>query len=74
MPARAAASRGKPVTLVVTRDTDQTCATEMVIAGMDQKYELPLHRAVRIDLPQGITDTLRYACGMAMEHGEVVAQ
>jgi hypothetical protein len=74
VPARTVAPRGKAVTLVVTRETDQTCATEMVVAGIDKRWELPLHRAVRIDLPQGVTDTLRYVCGMGMEHGEVIAQ
>ena len=74
VPSRAVAPRGQAVTLVVTRDTDQTCATDMVVAGIDKTWSLPLHRAVRIDLPQGVTDTLRYVCGMGMERGEVVAQ
>jgi plastocyanin domain-containing protein len=68
------APRGVPVTLVVTRRTNQTCATDIVIAGMDQKWELPLDRAVRIEVPQGVRDTLRYACGMDMFHGIVVAK
>ncbi|MGH7740761.1 MAG: cupredoxin domain-containing protein [Candidatus Eiseniibacteriota bacterium] len=74
VPKSALVARGKPVTLVVTRDTDQTCATAMVVAGSDREWLLPLHRAVRIDLPQGVTDTLRYVCTMGMEHGEVVAE
>jgi hypothetical protein len=66
--------RGVPVTLVVTRKTDQTCATEIVVAGLGQKWDLPLGRAVRIEIPEGVRDTLRYACGMDMFHGVVIAE
>jgi plastocyanin domain-containing protein len=74
VPKQASVPRGKPVTLVVTRDTDQTCATAMVVEGIDKPWELPLHRAVRIDVPRGVSDTLRYVCTMGMEHGMVVAE
>ena len=73
MPSVATAPRGVPLTLVVTRTTDQTCATEIVITELAQKWDLPLGRAVRIEVPQGIRDTLHYACGMDMFHGVVVA-
>ena len=74
VPKHAFAPRGQPVTLVVTRDTDETCAKDMVIAGIDSTWDLPLHRPVHIDLPRGVTDTLRYVCGMGMERGDVIAQ
>ena len=73
VPSVATAPRGVPMTLVVTRKTDQTCATDIVIAGMGQKWELPLGRAVSIEMPQGIRDTLRYACGMNMFQGMLIA-
>ena len=66
--------RGVPAKLVVTRRTDQTCITELVIAGMDSTWRLPLDRAVRIELPSGIRDTLRYTCGMSMYSGMVIAK
>jgi plastocyanin domain-containing protein len=74
VPKHATAPRGQPVTLVITRDTDQTCATQMVVAGIDSTWDLPLHRAVHIDVPQGVTDTLHYVCGMGMERGDVTAR
>lgn len=74
VPKSVAAPRGKPVTIVMTRETDETCAKQVVFAGMDEPRDLPLHRAVRIDFPNGIADTLRYVCGMGMEHGEIVAE
>ena len=74
VPRRAFAPRGVPVTLVITRRTDETCATDVVIAGRAEKWDLPLGRAVRIEVAEGVRDTLRYACGMNMFHGEVVAR
>jgi plastocyanin domain-containing protein len=73
-PAVAVAKRGQAVTLVVTRKTDQTCATELVIAGLDLHRTLPLNQAVRIELPAARADTLSYKCGMDMLGGEVVSE
>ena len=74
VPRQAFVPRGVPAKLVVTRRTDQTCITELVIAGMDSTWRLPLDRAVRIELPSGIRDTLRYTCGMSMYSGMVIAK
>src|SRR6266487_338219 len=63
-PARAEVPRGQPLTLVVTRKTDQTCATEILIPALNERRSLPLNQAVRIDVPNGIADTLSYVCGM----------
>jgi plastocyanin domain-containing protein len=71
-PAKQFVPRGVPVTLVVTRETDQTCATAFKIPSLGQRVELPLHQHVRIDLPGGIRDTLKYSCGMDMLHGTVI--
>src|SRR5258705_10498229 len=60
-PARVEVPRGQPFTLVVTRKTDQTCATEMLIPALNEHRALPLNQAVRIDVPNGVADTLRYA-------------
>ena len=74
-PAVADVPRGKPVTLIVTRRTDKTCATEMVFeAPVNQSYDLPLGKPVRIELAAGVSDTLRYACGMDMIRGMIVAK
>src|SRR5689334_18516578 len=66
--------RGEPVTLVVTRKADHTCATEMVFATLDTSYDLPLGRTVRIQLPANRGDTLSYACPMGMFTGMVVTK
>ena len=66
--------KGKPATLMVTRKTDATCATEMVFERTGQKYDLPLNQTVRVDLPAGEADTLNYACAMNMIKGQLVVR
>ena len=73
-PAMVEIPKNEAVTLVVTRKTDQTCATEMVFAESGAKYELPKDQVVRIELPAGQPDTLHYACAMDMYKGVVVAK
>ena len=65
---------GKPVTLVITRKTDQTCATEVVFASLNQRYSLPLDQPVRVTLPASKGGTLSYECGMKMLGGRIVVQ
>ena len=70
-PWRVEARRGVPLTLVVTRTTDETCATELVLPeyGIDRK--LPLNEPVTITFTPARTGTLRYACAMKMFQGEI---
>ena len=73
-PSQTAVPRGQALTLVVTRKTDQTCATEIVIPRLNQRHALPLNQAVRIEIPAGVEDTLNYVCGMNMLGGTIVAR
>ncbi len=70
-PWRVEARAGVPVTLVVTRTTDETCATELVLPeyGIDRK--LPLGQPVTITFTPTRTGTLRYACAMKMFQGQI---
>lgn len=70
-PWRVEARQGVPLTLVVTRTTDETCATELVLPeyGIDQK--LPLHQPVTITFTPTRTGTLRYSCAMKMFQGQI---
>ena len=65
---------GKPVTLVVTRKTDATCAKEIVFPAQGIHKELPLNQAVEIALPASPKGEIAYHCGMDMVGGKVVAQ
>jgi plastocyanin domain-containing protein len=74
-PARAVIHKGEPVTLIVERKTDQTCAKEIVLQGLNIKKDLPLNQAVRIVLPADVIgDSLSYACGMDMYTGVIIAE
>jgi hypothetical protein len=70
-PWRVEARKGVPLTLVVTRATDETCATELVLPeyGIDRK--LPLGTPVTITFTPERTGTLRYSCAMKMFQGEI---
>lgn len=73
-PERIEVKKGEPVRLVVTRKTDKTCATEIVIADAKIRKELPLNKPVEIEFTPQKTGKLRYACGMDMVSGELVVQ
>ena len=66
--------KGQAAVLVMTRKTDQTCATEAIFAETGRKYDLPLNQPVRIDLTGVSPGTVHWACGMDMEHGTVVIE
>ena len=71
-PASITVPAGKPVTLVVTRRTDQTCAKEIVFPDQGIRKPLPLNEAVEIALPASPKGEMHYACGMDMLKGIVV--
>lgn len=63
--------QGSPVTLVVTRTTDQTCAREIVIPSLDIREELPLDQPVEIGLSPDKKGNIRFTCGMNMLTGVI---
>jgi plastocyanin domain-containing protein len=71
-PARVAVQKGEPVRLVVTRQTDQTCAKEIVIGEAGVREKLPLDKPVTIEFTPKKTGEIRYACGMEMVSGVLV--
>ena len=68
---------GKPITLVFTRKTEQTCAKEVVVTLAPDKTierKLPLDQPVEIVATFPKAGTLGYACGMNMTKGVIVVQ
>ena len=63
---------GRPVSLVITRKTDKTCATDVAVAG--QVKDLPLDKPVEIKLSFAKAGTVTYACSMNMIKGTIVVQ
>ena len=73
-PGRITVPAGVPVTLVVTRKTDQTCAKEIVFPEQGIRKPLPLNEAVEIALPALPKGEIQYVCGLDMLKGIVVAE
>ena len=72
VPAAVHVPAGKPVTLQVTRKTERTCATELVMAEHEINQKLPLNEMVEITFTPEEAGELRYACGMDMIAGTIV--
>ncbi len=58
-----------PVILKVTRTSDQTCGTEIVIKDKKINQKLPLNETVTIDLGTLKKGTVEFACAMNMIKG-----
>ena len=64
--------KGEPVTLAITRKTDKTCATEIVIDELGVKTSLPLNKAVKVTFTPTKSGELKYGCGMNKMIGGVL--
>jgi plastocyanin domain-containing protein len=64
---------GQPLTLLVTRTTEQTCATELEVpGGQPERVLLPLDKTVAIALTPQQPGVLRYGCTMGQMIGGVL--
>lgn len=63
---------GEPVTLAITRKTEKTCATEIVLDeyGIDQR--LPMGETVRVSFTPTQTGDLKYGCAMGKMIGGTI--
>jgi plastocyanin domain-containing protein len=67
----------KPLTLVFTRKTDETCTKAVVVTlddGKKVERELPLDKPVEIAVTFPKAGKLSYACSMDMAKGVIVVQ
>ena len=62
-----------PARIVFTRTTNQTCATDVVFPDYGIKKALPLNQPVTVEFTPKKGE-IRFACGMNMVKGKVVAQ
>jgi thiol-disulfide isomerase/thioredoxin len=77
VPAQIEVVHGEPVTLVFTRTTDKTCATDVHIAlpdGTRIDDELPLGTPVEVPLAADRPQEIDYVCGMNMTHGTIIVK
>ncbi|MBX3191556.1 MAG: cupredoxin domain-containing protein [Labilithrix sp.] len=64
--------KGAPATMIFTRTTDDTCATEVVFPQLDVKKDLPKNKPIAITIPTDKEQTLTFQCGMGMYKSSVV--
>ena len=73
-PARVTLRAGVPARLIVTRTTDNTCGTEVVVPSLGVKRALPLNTPVTIEFTPAKAGDVAFACGMNMLKGAIVVQ
>lgn len=73
-PERSRIKVGQPVTLVVTRQVDRTCATEIVIQEYGINQSLPKDQPVEVTFTPTRAGPIRFACAMNMVAGELTAE
>jgi plastocyanin domain-containing protein len=61
-----------PVTLKITRKTNQTCAREITVPAQNIKTELPMNREVTVRLAALPKGEIKFGCGMNMMVGGVM--
>jgi plastocyanin domain-containing protein len=74
VPDKIEARKGEPLTLVVTRKTARTCATEIVIKEYGVNQPLPLDKPVTVAFTPTRSGQVKYVCGMDMITGTIVIQ
>ena len=74
LPDRIEARKGEPLTLVITRKTDRTCATELVIKEYGINQPLPMGKPVTVSFTPTKSGQVKYACAMDMISGTLVIQ
>jgi len=71
-PATVTVKKGEPVTLVITRTTEKTCATDIVIDDYGINTKLPLNKAVTVTFTPKKAGDLQYGCAMGKMIGGVL--
>ena len=74
VPKEIPAKAGEPITLVVTRKTEMTCAKQIVFADLGVEKDLPLNHAVEVTVTPTTKGNIRFACSMDMVAGALVVQ
>jgi plastocyanin domain-containing protein len=69
VPAEVTAKAGQPLKLVVTRQVERTCATEIVMTDFGVNQPLPFGKPVTVTVTPKKPGAYRFACGMDMIAG-----
>jgi plastocyanin domain-containing protein len=72
VPDKLQAKKGQKMKLLITRKTDRTCATEIVIPDAGVNQALPLNQTVLVEFTPQKAGTLKFACAMGHIGGVLV--
>lgn len=64
--------KGGPGQVTFMRTSDKTCAKEIISKELDINKELPLNKAVTVDIPTDKDRTITFTCGMGMFESRMV--
>ncbi len=68
------ARAGQPITLAITRTTDETCGTEIVMPALGINTPLPLNQRVEVTVTPADTTDIAFACAMDMLKGTLIVE
>jgi plastocyanin domain-containing protein len=71
-PQNISVKQGEPVKLTITRKTNSTCATEIVIDEYQVNTKLPLNEPVTVTFTPSKSGELKYGCAMQKMIGGVI--
>ena len=66
--------RGVPTRITFLRQTDSTCATEIVISEYGINRSLPLHEPVVVSFTPKRSGEIGFSCGMNMLRGKLIVR
>jgi hypothetical protein len=72
VPSTIPAKAGQPLTLVLTRTAERTCATEILFQGQEGKTDLPLGKTVEVVYTPKQSGKVKFGCAMGMMVGGVL--
>ncbi len=72
VPANLKVKANEALTLRITRKTDETCATEILIEGTDINVPLPLEKTVSVNWTPKKAGAVKYGCAMDKMVGGVL--
>jgi plastocyanin len=65
-PEKIPAKAGQPITLVITRKVERTCATEILFQGQQGKTDLPFNKTVEVTYTPKASGKITFGCAMGM--------
>jgi plastocyanin domain-containing protein len=74
VPAEVKVKKGEKLRLAITRKTEKTCATEIVVKDYGINQPLPLDKTVYVEFTPKNSGKVKYACGMDMITGFLIIE